>query len=94
MASFDVFLSYNHADRPLTENLKRFLEKHGFSCWMDEPELRAGEAVKPAIQRALKSSRVLCAVVTPNYGGTYWTRAEAEHMQGEEGMLAPTRVVP
>jgi hypothetical protein len=52
----DVFISYAHEDRDFVARLREWLEAAGFSVWLDEERMRAGEPVQEQIYRALLGS--------------------------------------
>jgi len=94
MATVDVFISYSSLDLRIAEGLRMVLVHAGHTVWFDRHEVRAGEQVPNAIRKALRRCRFLCAIITPNYGKTWYTRMEAEFMRWREGILAPERVIP
>jgi hypothetical protein len=94
MAECDVFVSYSSIDVRIAQGLSIVLSRGGHVPWIDTCEVRAGEPVPESLRKALRSCRFLCAVITPNYGKSWYTRMEAELMKSREGVLAPVRVLP
>ncbi len=59
-----VFISYAHDDVDFVALLKSELEKAGYSTWIDNERLRAGEDWRLGIDDAIKSSIALIAVMS------------------------------
>ena len=74
---FDVFLSYNSADRIAVEDLAGKLDDAGIKCWLDCWHLVAGEAWQPAALAALGKS-ASCAVCIGPSGIGRWQNEEMQ----------------
>jgi hypothetical protein len=70
---YDVFLSYNMQDRSWVTEFSSALRSAGVTRWFDAHELKAGERWQEAIEGALRDSRVLVLVITPNSFSRPWT---------------------
>ena len=74
-AQFDVFISYNRADREAVEFLALHLSDAGLKPWLDTWNLAGGDEWQIAIEEALESSRA-CAVVVGPTGIGPWQHEE------------------
>ncbi|HEX2048326.1 MAG TPA: TIR domain-containing protein [Acidimicrobiales bacterium] len=72
---FDVFLSYNSADRPAVERLAKQLRARRLKCWWDRWELTPGSAWQGEIAEALLDCKA-CAVIVGPAGLGDWAREE------------------
>jgi hypothetical protein len=89
---FDVFVSYAHADgTTFARDVTRRLQSAGFTVWLDEEQLPAGDPVKTALVRGLQRSRHAVLVVTGAWLRGDWTGWEADVFV-EEGRAR--RLVP
>ena len=72
MSSPKIFLSYSHEDREWVRAFAEALEERGLPLWIDEDEIKAGEVIVDAIERALRESDAVIFVLnkkslrTPN----------------------------
>jgi 2-oxoisovalerate dehydrogenase E1 component len=57
--SVTVFLCHSKHDKPKVRQIRERLLRDGFTPWLDEEDLLAGEHWQPAIERALRSSHVV-----------------------------------
>jgi hypothetical protein len=96
-----VFLSYHSSDKAFAKRLAAHLEKQGLSVWTDD-EVLPGDNVWLRTGEALKKSRAMVVVVSPNAMRSENVRHEIEYALGErryEGRLfavqaRPTKEVP
>jgi hypothetical protein len=67
MSEPKIFISYSHkdADRAWIRAFADSLQRHGAKVWFDESEVRAGEPLREAIEKGLRSSDVVVSLVTP-----------------------------
>src|ERR1700722_8619257 len=63
-ASRTVFLSYASPDAETVNQVCRFLESHGVSCWMAPRNVKPGAAYADAIVRAINEARALVVVLS------------------------------
>ncbi len=73
---YDVFLSYNSAQKEWTRDLARRLRDSGFNVWLDEWCLRGGESWIVGLERGVQESRHLVFVVSPDSVGAVWPNFE------------------
>jgi HEAT repeat protein len=94
-----VFISYKHDEKEFADMLRRQVQMAGFSVWLDEEELRAGENWREAINQAIKESFALILVITPNATSsefvTYeWAFAQGAGIKVIPALLKPTKLHP
>ena len=70
---YDVFLSYSSKDRAWVAQFVDGLKAAGLTAWFDAAELLPGERWQQQIQKALRESRTLVVVLSPNSVGSPWT---------------------
>ena len=69
---YDVFLSYNSAQKEWTRDLARRLRDSGLSVWFDEWRLRGGENWMVGLRRGVNESRHVVFVVSPESIDAVW----------------------
>ncbi|MGH9265608.1 MAG: TIR domain-containing protein [Acidimicrobiales bacterium] len=74
-AEFDVFLSYNSADRAVVERLAERLRGQRLRPWLDQWHLTPGASWQPEIVSGLRACRT-CAVMVGPSGLGDWAREE------------------
>lgn len=67
VGSFDVFLSYAHADQERVLLLRDALKAQGLEIWLDDSKIETFESISHAIERGLACSRVLLAFYSREY---------------------------
>lgn len=72
---FDVFISYNRADRVAVKELATLLTDNQIRVWLDEWNLVPGEAWQPEIEKILQKCRSIAVVAGPS-GLSAWQREE------------------
>ncbi|HEX3529789.1 MAG TPA: toll/interleukin-1 receptor domain-containing protein [Thermoanaerobaculia bacterium] len=70
---YDVFLSYSAKDKDWVKVFSSELKKSGLASWFDASQLALGERWKDHIEEALRESRSLIAIVSPNSIHSPWT---------------------
>lgn len=71
--SYEVFLSYSSASQPWVRKFTEALTASGVSTWFDAHEILPGERWQAQIEKALRQSRVLIMVLTPESVQRAWT---------------------
>lgn len=71
-----VFISYQHADKPLARALQDGLEERGFFVWRDEAELRVGDSIVERVTAALDQIEFVAAVVSSTSVSSPWCQKE------------------
>ena len=65
--TYDIFLSYPHADRVKVAKICKALHDKGLSVWMDETDISDYASITRSIVDGLARSRVLVAYNSLNY---------------------------
>src|SRR5947209_17176932 len=71
--TYDVFLSYSSASQPWVRKFTDALTASGITAWFDAHEILPGERWQDQIEKALRQSRVLIMVLTPESIQRPWT---------------------
>ncbi|HYC59247.1 MAG TPA: toll/interleukin-1 receptor domain-containing protein [Thermoanaerobaculia bacterium] len=77
-ASFDVFLSYNHADVEAVREIRERLAARGVRSFIDQEDLPIGKAFPAELERAMQNSRAV-AVVFGKSGYGRWQHREIQY---------------
>ncbi len=94
---YDIFLAHAGADAPIAATLYRDLAAHpaGLSVFFDAASLELGQAWDLAIPAALRQSRLIVVLVSPNLEAAFYARVEiAEAIQQSRHPESAQRVVP
>ena len=94
---YDVFLSYNNADRPLVQGIRKSLESRTIKTFLDRENLKPGLPWPQALEDALGCSRAVIVFIGPKGLGPWQLREvwwaldrQANHQGSEE----PYAVIP
>lgn len=63
--SYDVFLSYSSQDRDWVEKFSASLRDSGVTAWVGASDIAPGERWQDRIQEALRESRTLVVILSP-----------------------------
>ena len=79
---FDVFLSFRGADtrKGITVDIHDALNQRGIRTFMDDPDLKVGDAISPTLIEAIKGSRFAIVVLSQNYAFSTWCLEELEEI--------------
>jgi len=88
-----VFVSHSSEDKPFVRRLVRRLEKEGFTTWLDEKELKPGDALSEEIANALARARVVLVVVSRASVKSKWLKYELS-LATERMIKGRCRVIP
>lgn len=92
-----VFLSYAPSDEVFAKALSSQLTRRGLSVWSPGEEVLPGDNVWLRIGEALKNSRAMIVLVSPDSMRSENVRREIEYALGQpnyEGRLFPVQVRP
>jgi len=90
---YDFFISYRRDEASAyAEKLHRNLCEQGFVCFLDREQTVGGVELAPTIRSALKRSRALVVILTPNVVQSPWVKQEVEAFLGRRERLIPISV--
>lgn len=92
-----IFFSYASKDREFAQALSSQLAKHGFRVWTMEDEILPGDNIWLRVGEALKSSRAMVVLLSPDSVRSENLRREIEYALGNpayEGRVFPVLVRP
>jgi predicted nucleotide-binding protein len=73
---WDAFVSYASADSSFAEELYHRLTERGYHVFYDKNEIRPGESIPVAIERALENSRRLLLLISQHALSSNWISGE------------------
>lgn len=86
---YDVFLSYSSASLPWVRRFTEALTESGITAWFDAHEILPGERWRDQIEKALRQSRVLIMVLTPESIQRPWTFFELGAALADKKRIVP-----
>ena len=97
-----VFLSYHKNDSRFSQALTKHLHHHGFTVWDAVTQILPGDNWFGEVSKALKSSRAMIVLLSPDSVRSEWQQREIEFALGEPNyarrlfpvLVRPTREVP
>jgi hypothetical protein len=93
----EIFLSYARADEDFAKALSSQLTKRGLSVWSTDDEILPGDNVWLRIGEALRRSRAMVVLLSPDSMRSEYVRHEIEYALGDpnyEGRVFPVQVRP
>jgi len=75
---YDVFLSYSTANKDQARVIFDFLTNEKFNVFMSEKNIQPSSNWEEVIKDALKSSKLLCVVASPESLASEWVKTEAD----------------
>jgi hypothetical protein len=97
VATTQVFISYARADEDFAKALSSQLTKQGLSVWNADDEVLPGDNIWLQIGEALRKSRAMVVLVSPDSMRSEYVRHEIEYALGDpnyEGRVFPVQVRP
>jgi WD40 repeat protein len=80
---YDIFISYRRSDgSAYAEKLWRDLKSAGLTPFLDRDETPGGAQLTPTLVRALRKSRMLVVLLTPDVLDSEWVQQEVETFAG------------
>lgn len=90
----DIFLSHSPTDREFVARLASDLAAADFQVWLDQSNIRPGDSFAEAIDRALRASRFLLIVMSPEYFESAWAKQEWQYVLARELQSRDVRLIP
>jgi hypothetical protein len=84
-----IFLAYSSKDRPWVEQFSSALREAGIESWFDIADLAPGEPWQDQLEVALRTSRTLVLILTPNSIDNPWTLFELGAAIGDNKRIIP-----
>ena len=78
-----VFLSYTQAEQDFARALSQELTRRGLEVWSDEQEILPGDNWGSSIAEALKKSKALVVLISPESMRSKFVRSEIQYALGE-----------
>ena len=91
---YDVFLSYNRADKPRVRRLAERLRAAGLRVWFDQWVIQPGDDIYMAIEKGLEVSRVLVLCLSPAALRSDWVKQERSTVLFRDASNNDRRFVP
>jgi formylglycine-generating enzyme required for sulfatase activity len=82
--SAKVFISYNHKDRTVAQNLKQLLIANGFEVTIDSDAMQAGDDIKDFIEKCVRETDFTLSIVSKNSLRSAWVAMESSLTFGKE----------
>lgn len=89
-----LFISHSSLDKPIIVRLAFELERAGFSVWLDEWRIRAGDCIVSAVERALTDCRFVILTLSPQAVASGWVDREWKAKYWLEVEEQRVRVLP
>jgi len=95
-AAFVIFISHASADDSFVAELRRELEAHQLTVWVDSRKLRGGDKLAPEIEKAIETASQVIVVLSPQTVNSPWVRREIKQALAVEKrrMAEGYRVIP
>ena len=74
-----IFLSHKSKDKSNVREFKNILQKLGFSPWLDEEELKAGDKLNRSLLKGMQESCAAIFFITDNYEDTQYLSDEIDY---------------
>jgi hypothetical protein len=84
-----IFIAYASEDRPWVEQFASALREAGVDPWFDVADLAPGEPFQDQLEAALRASRTLVLILTPNSIDNPWTLFELGAAIGDNKRIIP-----
>ena len=90
---YDAFLCHSSADKDVVREVAKAFAGGGISYWLDEEQIKYGDAVSDKIEDGLKRSRYVIPCVSAKFASSGWTRGEFSAILNAEFSGDPSRSV-
>ncbi|MCH7641183.1 toll/interleukin-1 receptor domain-containing protein [Patescibacteria group bacterium] len=80
---YSCFISYSEKKRDFARRLHEDLLNEGVRCWFSPEDLKIGDKMRPAFDRAIRIHDKLLLILSENSIGSEWVKKEVE-LAGKE----------
>lgn len=91
---YSCFISYSSKDQAFAERLHNDLQAEGVRCWFAPEDMKIGDRIRPAIDRAIQSYDKLLLVLSEHSIDSDWVEKEVETALEEERKRKTTILFP
>jgi hypothetical protein len=88
-SKYDVFISYSAKDRPWASEFADALKNEGVRAWYDQVDLKPGDKLMDKIEEALRGSRAVVFLLTPEKLSSPWASFEIGAALGANKKIIP-----
>ena len=92
--TYDVFISHSEKDKPAVRELAERLRKDGLRIWLDDWEIKPGDAILLKIQAGLEQSRTLVLVMSRHASASEWVTFEHHSVLFRDPTNQQRRFIP
>jgi hypothetical protein len=94
---YSCFISYSAKDQEFAERLHTDLQNKGVRCWRDKHDMRIGEKILDAIDKAIQRHDKVLLILSENAIASDWvedevSKAFAEERERKQTLLFPVRL--
>jgi hypothetical protein len=89
-----VFISYTQHDKERARRIAHALAGHAISVWLDQDEILPGDALRPKIEEAIRSSEYFLVLLSRSSLNSKWVTRELEVALQHNADAARRRIIP
>jgi hypothetical protein len=91
---YDVFISHSAQDKPVVRELAERLRQDGLRVWLDEWEIKPGDAIRRKIEEGLEQARTLVLVMSQHASASEWVMFEHHSVLFRDPTNQQRRFIP
>ena len=84
-----AFVSYTSEHNALAKGIKVNMENYGFDCFVDSESIRLAADPQAEIEKALRSTDLMIALLTPDFSKSTWANQEIGFATAREMPVVP-----
>ncbi|HEX8999524.1 MAG TPA: TIR domain-containing protein, partial [Blastocatellia bacterium] len=92
--TYDAFISHSAKDKPAVRELAERLRNDGLRVWLDDWEIKPGDAILLKIQEGLEQSRTLVLVMSQHASASEWVTFEHHSVLFRDPTNQQRRFIP
>lgn len=89
MRANDIFISYSTKNQDIAQNVKRYLEAHGITCWMAPENIPAGSNYTKEIPYGILNSKIAVLILSDNAMQSVWVNQEVTYLLNADHIVIP-----